>query len=303
MLSRNRFYDLNLSECRQRGVEFLSEVKAVLDDNNIVFWIEYGTLLGAVRQQGFILWDSEIDLGFFKDDLVDLQFLLSEFRDRGITCHEEPDRIKLLKDGWEIGAFTVDIHLYNTAGDQAYISYAKPVLNFYDLVINKLCWILSLYDRQPRVIYRFSIIIKLIGQYFTIYDSLPFDEIKFRPGMFNNENSFELKIANNLLKSRAVNTGANLSTRILVSACCLLPLCMLRKFKIFFDMLRRQRRYCPARQVFPNSFFKNLKQLKLYDIELNCPSEASDYLCFVYGTNWRIPDHGWKRENMHNIRW
>jgi len=44
------------------AVEALKEVKEVLDEYNIEFWLDLGTLLGAVRSGKFIPWDHDIDL-------------------------------------------------------------------------------------------------------------------------------------------------------------------------------------------------------------------------------------------------
>jgi len=47
-------------------IKNLSDVKKVFDNNDIPFWLEYGTLLGAVRDGKMIPWDTDIDLATFK---------------------------------------------------------------------------------------------------------------------------------------------------------------------------------------------------------------------------------------------
>lgn len=43
----------------------LLDTKAVLDSFNIIFWLMYGTLLGALREKSFISFDTDTDLGLF----------------------------------------------------------------------------------------------------------------------------------------------------------------------------------------------------------------------------------------------
>jgi phosphorylcholine metabolism protein LicD len=46
----------------------LEEVAEVLERNNIVYWLGYGTLLGVYRHNGFIPWDNDIDICVFQKD-------------------------------------------------------------------------------------------------------------------------------------------------------------------------------------------------------------------------------------------
>lgn len=52
------------------ALAILDDVKKVLDDLNIVWWLESGTCLGAVREKGFIEHDKDIDLGIFEKDII-----------------------------------------------------------------------------------------------------------------------------------------------------------------------------------------------------------------------------------------
>ena len=49
-------------------LEMLERFDQVCKKHGLTYWAFYGTLLGAVRHQGFVPWDDDIDLVMFRDD-------------------------------------------------------------------------------------------------------------------------------------------------------------------------------------------------------------------------------------------
>lgn len=53
---------------RKEGGELLQKLSAALNGENIVFWLDFGTLLGYIREQDFIKYDDDMDIGIYAED-------------------------------------------------------------------------------------------------------------------------------------------------------------------------------------------------------------------------------------------
>lgn len=78
------------------SAQLLEEFDAFCRDNDIQYWLMFGTLLGAVRHKGFIPWDDDVDLGVLRTDLdklfdivsTDDRFVITEAYDPYALCRQ-----------------------------------------------------------------------------------------------------------------------------------------------------------------------------------------------------------------------
>lgn len=74
------------SDLKKIQIEILDTVAQFCDANGIRYWLDSGTLLGAIRHKGYIPWDDDIDLGMLREDY-----------DRFISCfNESNDRYRVV---------------------------------------------------------------------------------------------------------------------------------------------------------------------------------------------------------------
>ncbi|WP_409022727.1 phosphorylcholine transferase LicD [Dellaglioa sp. P0083] len=59
---------MKIEELHKVELDLIQEVVEICQKNNIKYFMIGGSLLGAVRHQGFIPWDDDVDIGMVRDD-------------------------------------------------------------------------------------------------------------------------------------------------------------------------------------------------------------------------------------------
>lgn len=59
---------IEVEELKKIQLEILKNVADFCEKNQITYFLQYGTLIGALRHKGFIPWDDDIDIGMLRPD-------------------------------------------------------------------------------------------------------------------------------------------------------------------------------------------------------------------------------------------
>jgi hypothetical protein len=99
--------------CKNNLKSILKTIKEEFVKNNILYWIDYGTLLGAVREGDIITTDDDCDIGILRQDAEKVLSMANTFRLKGmlLNVYFYPNFIRL--DYSRINDLHVDIFIWN----------------------------------------------------------------------------------------------------------------------------------------------------------------------------------------------
>ncbi len=129
-----------LEKVHRANLRLLKEIDRICRKYKISYMLDSGTLLGAVRHEGFIPWDDDVDLAFTR---ANYEMFLK------VAPRELPDGMSLLKpeeirDGKVFYDFTTRV-IY----DNSRVHEDNEQMRFYDGKLNHLWVDLFVLDRLP----------------------------------------------------------------------------------------------------------------------------------------------------------
>lgn len=115
--------NLEIRDLQMLQLEIAKEVKRICEINQIDYFLAGGTLLGAVRHQGFIPWDDDIDIGM----------KLTEYKKFLVCCKDQLDERFELQT-WDLdlsyGMPFAKIRLCNTTMEEKFSRRSSYTMEF-----------------------------------------------------------------------------------------------------------------------------------------------------------------------------
>jgi len=123
-------------------IRSLGEVKKILDRSNIKYWLDQGTLLGAVRDGKFITKDTDIDIGTTYEEAKKIIEVVPELEKKGYKVSITDFAIYLSKL-----PIAISICFYRFKENKAWTlngiitpKYFNNLLKYFDLVAERLLY-------------------------------------------------------------------------------------------------------------------------------------------------------------------
>ena len=77
-------YEILPACCKNNLKEILKNIDELFTEYKIPYWLDYGTLLGAVRTGDILDYDEDCDIGILKQDVDKVLNLACKFLERGL---------------------------------------------------------------------------------------------------------------------------------------------------------------------------------------------------------------------------
>ena len=129
-----QFKEQQLRVCQLKQLSILEEIVRICQKYQIDYWLDGGTLLGAVRHGGFIPWDDDIDIAMREEDLERFIRVAPGELCKGLflqTPQNEPDSKEPIVKVRDLNSFYVE------GGDNFAANYQKglyvdifPMINY-----------------------------------------------------------------------------------------------------------------------------------------------------------------------------
>ena len=118
---------LSLEEIKKVELDALCELDRVCKAHGLSYFLAYGTLLGALRHQGFIPWDDDVDVHMPREDYERFYGLC---RDGALR---DPYRIASYRDGSSIYGFLKLVDT-RTVARETFVSRGAPLGLWVDII-------------------------------------------------------------------------------------------------------------------------------------------------------------------------
>ena len=261
---------LELRELQLLQLEIAKEFKRICEENNISYFMDGGTLLGAIRHKGFIPWDDDMDFGMTLDNYIKfMQVAIDELDDKYIIQH--------WNDGTDYAFPFCKIKMKNTVVIEKVIKHAN---------IDKGIWIdVFPYVRITKEQYNsryYMLKLQLISKMLLLKSNYDLSSLTER---------MSAKVLNIILKKIPINKKflKNKLSSLIFSSNYVKDCCYMACDGMFKGDF-----------IYKTDYFSEYKFLTFENIEFQAPRYSEAYLKDTYGDYMQLPPEN-QRYNGHSL--
>jgi len=294
---------INIAELRKKSLVMLREVKEVLDEGGVRYWLDFGSLLGAVRDGRTIPWDGDFDLSTLDADITERNDLWEKLRIKGykVLIDYKPsasDHVKILNLCGGVGNCRIDMHrLCRKNGSVQYL-YGTEYTSIgwlFRRINTVLNLAISKSRSRQRVCPTFDSICRAVLSTGIAGSELEgLGSFELRLGNFNNERDFTLSHPKFSVTKHPIKDESN-KVASLYGLLTIFPTKLLRMCEKVTDRIAMASITGPRMEVITSAkFYENLGRAQLHGMTFSTPSPVEDYLTLIYGADWRTPRVKWE---------
>ena len=256
-------------------LSILKEFINICEENNLTYYALGGTLLGAVRHQGFIPWDDDIDIGMPREDYEKF---------KKIASNVLPENYKFLSE---------DTLNYKKAFSVIRDDSTKIIMNYSKEELVESLWIdIFPLDGMPSNVLKKKIhSLRYLNARMMVqlsqFNSLVNQKKENRPFIekiiiaFANAVNIEKIISFTWAQKKYLQT--------------------IKKYSFKEDFAGNYTGAYKLRVIVPSDYFGEPVSLEFEGIDLSCPSEYKEYLVAIYGENYmQLPPED--KRNQHHYK-
>lgn len=253
---------------KEKQLEILIEIIRICNINNIRYYLVYGSCLGAVRHQGFIPWDDDVDISMPYTDLLKFEEACKTQLNKQLFF------LQSTKTDPEYGMSIYRMRMNNTTLLEK--EYSERNIH-HGIFVD----IYPLYGSAPTVLSRKKQVVSaMLYALFTLNDSVKNHGVLIKAGstvllsLFSN--NAKQRLARVFFKK--ITKYSNNETDNLVSL---------------------HSNITEMKRIYPSDMFGEGKPYMFEGIQTICPSKTEEYLTYVYGDYLLLPPEE-ERKSHHN---
>ncbi len=130
--------EINLKETQEELLVLLKEFHKICEENTICYSLHGGTLLGAIRERGFIPWDDDADITLTRAEFEKLKTVLKSGKIGSEFRFDENSRFpKFIMKREGKGAVWTDLFIYDYISEKPLVRKLKLLTNYFFVLFTR----------------------------------------------------------------------------------------------------------------------------------------------------------------------